>query len=439
MALDIFDIKLGSERKPYLTGDNTGLVAVQMLDMVQTIVDVLTDAEGGGWTVSFDPGMTAFTERTNGKRRICISVKPLLDAPTGTPLADIAAVMTAFAVHEIGHTKMDFFGATVKRWPGKQLPITLANIIEDVVLELRTVDRYNGFADHGRGTIFDPGLKWVARKTCPTYPLEWKGSSGHKVNVVGQMLRYRDFVTFSEDKATQDALAFVDSWAQHIHKDLTPSGCVALIEKLLAYMKASIEDEQTEEPTPPEPEGQPGEGNDEGLPNEEDDDTEGDDGDGDSDGEGDSDGGDTEGDSDDGEGDDGEGQGTEGEGEDTGNGGMDSDTEGDDEGDGEGTEGEGTGDTPTDGQTADHGNRVDADKGTNDGKGGGGSGQAVAEAGEDVDDGFDPTEVDPTFDEVSKADSTDPGQHNIDRAEREERTTIRMDAGVYGKMRVTFQ
>jgi hypothetical protein len=443
MTLDIFDIKLGTEKKPYLTSENTGLVAVQMLDAVQTIVDVLTDAEGGGWKVSFDPGMSAYTERVGGKRNICISVKPLLDAPSGTPLSDIAAVMTGFAVHEIGHTKLDYFTAVRARWPGKQLPITLANIIEDVVLELRTVDRYNGFADHGRGTIFDPALNWVAKRTCPTYPLKWEGTSGHKVNVVGQMLRYKGFVSYSPDAKTQAALAWIDLWSVGIHKDLTPKGCVALIEDVLAYMKATHEDEP-EPVTEPEPEPtEGGEDSGQSLPNEDPDDTEGDDGDGDgSDGDdGDTEGDDGDSDSDgDGDGEDGDGNGTEGDGEDTGSGGMDSDTEGGDSDDGDPDgDGEGEGDKSGDGNDADHGSRVNAGKGTNDGDGAGGSGQAVAEAGDDVDEGFDPDDLNPTFDEVSKADKHDAGQARINHAEREERTTVRVDAGAHGKMRVIFQ
>ena len=81
--------------------------------------------------------------------------------------------MTGFAVHEVGHTKLDFYAAIVKRWPGKKLPITLGNIIEDVVLEMRTVERFPGFADHGEGNVFRPTLEWVAKEPAP--PLRWSG------------------------------------------------------------------------------------------------------------------------------------------------------------------------------------------------------------------------------------------------------------------------
>ena len=47
MVLDVFARKLGDDLTPRLDADNTGLVAVQMLDAIQTVVDVLTDNDGG--------------------------------------------------------------------------------------------------------------------------------------------------------------------------------------------------------------------------------------------------------------------------------------------------------------------------------------------------------------------------------------------------------
>jgi hypothetical protein len=426
MSLDIFDIKLGKDAvMPRLDADNTGIVAVQVLDAIQTVVNVLTDNDGqGGWTVGFDPTMNAYTERTGGKRNIVVSVKPLLDAKPGTPLVNITKVMTGFAVHEVGHTKLNFFEAIVKRWPGKQLPIVLGNIIEDVVLEQRTVLRYDGFADHGEGNIFRPTLEWVAEQTCPKTPLKWSGSTGHKVNVTGQMVRYRDFVTFAGDEATQNALDFVETWMVGITPDLTPSGCVALIEALLDYIHAEPETPETPEPEPPIdfPKG-PTTGP--TIPNEDDDETEPEPPtEGGDDGEGNPEGGDGDGDDDDTE------PGTEGDG----------DAEPDDDGQpGGDDDGEGKGDGPGrsgDGNDADHEARTESDKGTNDGPGKGGSGQSVSES--DPDNGFDPADLDPSFDEVAKPEHTYE-QTNVARAESDERVTTRLDAGIHGKMRVIFR
>ena len=444
MTLDVFTQKLGEETMPRLDADNTGIVAVQMLDAIQTVVNVLTDNDGGkGWTVSYDPTLNAYTDRS-AARRIVVSVKPLLDAKPGDRLDKVAAIMTGFAVHEVGHTKLDFYTAISKRWPGKDLPKVVGNIIEDVVLELRTVERFPGFADQGQGNVFRPTLEWVADISCPKYPLKWAGSSGHKVNVVGQIVRYRDFVTFSEDKATQDALAWVDQWAERITPAIGPSDCVALIEDLLAYMKATLADETPDEtPKPKGPEGENPDGG-QSIPDEDDDDTEGGDGDGDSD-EGDDDA-DTEGgsegdglddpDTDDG---DGKGDGEAESGEDER--GSDSDTE-DEDSDGT-TEGGGeeTGPGRGDGNDADTLNRVDLDGATNDGEGAGGSGQGVGEASteEDPDAGFDKSEVADSFDELASPDSNKFQQQRIATAEADERVTTRVDAGAFGKMRVIFK
>jgi hypothetical protein len=432
MVLDVFAQKLGDEVMPRLDDDHLGLVAVQMLDAVQTVVDVLTDNDGGkGWTVGFDPTVNAYTDRS-ARRHIVVSVKPLLDAKPGDSLAKVAAIMTGFAVHEVGHTKLDFYSEVEKRWPGKTLPKTLANIIEDVVLEKRTVERFPGFADHGDGNVFRPTLEWVAELTSPKTPLQWGGSTGHRVNIAGQIVRYREFVRFTPDQRTQDALVWVEQWAEGITPQLTPKGCVELIEAMLAYLKA------TDEPELPvdEPEGElpdfPSGNTAQTIPDE-DDDTEGD-----GEGEGNGGGGD-----DDTEGDDGESQsGTEGEGDDTGSGGMDSDDEGDAEGDAENAdEGDGTGGRSGDGNDADTMNRTEAPKGANDGTGKGGSGQAVAEASDegDVDEGFDEADMSESFDKVSDPEANPYKQHVVANAEAEERVTTRMDAGAHGKMRVIFR
>jgi len=446
MALDVFTQKLGEEKMPRLDADNTGLVAVQMLDAVQTVVDVLTDNDGGsGWKVGFDPTVNAYTDRS-ARRQIVVSVKPLLDAKPGDSLADVAAIMTGFAVHEVGHTKLDFFTAVNKRWPGKSLPKVITNIIEDVVLELRTVERFPGFADHGEGNVFRPTLEWVAKLTCPTYPLKWEGTTGHKVNVVGQILRYKEFVTFSDDARTAEAVEWVERWAQGITPALGPSGAVQLVSDLLDYMKASMADEAVPEPTPDLPDLPSGNDNiSQTIPDEDDDDTEGDDGDGDSDDEGDE--GDDGGSATDApniDGDDGEGDGEAESGEDEG--GSESDAEGDDDedGDGEGTDEGGEADGPGkgDGNDADTMNREALEKGAQDGSGKGGSGQGVAEASDDEgdpDEGFDEADLDDTFDEVSNPDGNGYQQRQIASAEADERVTTRMDAGAHGKMRVIFR
>jgi hypothetical protein len=446
VTLDIFTQKLGDTKMPRLDGDNTGLVAVQMLDAIQTVVDVLTDNDGGkGWTVGFDPTVNAYTDRS-AKRNIVVSVKPLLDAKPGDRLDRVAAIMTGFAVHEVGHTKLNFATAISARWPGKRLPQTLGNIIEDVVLEMRTVERFPGFADHGEGNVFRPTLEWVADQTCPKTPLKWSGSTGHKVNVTGQIIRYRDFVTFSPDAVTQSHLRWIEQWATNITPALGPSGCVTLIEQWLDHVKATLTDDipEPEVPLPPGTgKGEPGEGKGEAK-----DDTEGENPDGDGDGQGvpdeDDDDDDTEGDDGggDSDGDDGQGEGNgEAEDGDGGDSGSDDSDDSDTEGDGDEGQGKGNGEGRRgDGNDADHGNRTEAPKGTNDGPGKGGSGQSISEAGdEDPDDGFDEADLDESFDKVSSPEGKTYEQNTIARAEADERVTTRLDAGAHGKMRVIFR
>jgi hypothetical protein len=433
MTLDVYDIVLGPDAKmPTLDADNLGIVAVQMLDAVQTIVDVLTDNDGGnGWKVTFDPGMNAYTDRSEA-RHIVVSGKPLLDAVPGSPMTKVAAIMTGFAVHEVGHTKLNFYDAVRDRWPGKQLPLTLTNIIEDVVLEARTVERYDGFADHGNGNIFAPTLEYVADLTCPKYPLKWDGSSGHKVNVTGQIVRYRDYVSFDSDPNTQRALDFVETWAKGMTADLTPKGAVALVEQWLDFVQTTLP-ETPEEPPVDLPKGEFPTTDGPTIPNEDDDESEGPKGKGKS-----------EPKDDDGEAEDGDDEGgTEGEGDseddESEDGGTEGGEDGDDEdggtdgpgGDGEGRDG--------DGNDADTMNRGEATKGTNDSLGAGGSGQSVAEAGdEDPDADFDPADLDKSFDDIAKPDNSFQQTH-LDKVEKEERVTTRVDAGQFGKMRVIFR
>ena len=430
MVLDVFTQKLGDGVMPRLDADNTGLIAVQMLDAIQTVVNVLTDNDGGkGWSVSYDPTLNAYTDRS-AARRIVVSVKPLLDASPGDSLVKVASIMTGFAVHEIGHTKLNFYDAISKRWPGKDLPKVLGNIIEDVVLEMRTVERFPGFADNGEGNVFRPTLEWVADLTSPKTPLKWGGSTGHKVNVVGQIVRYREFTTYADDAATQAALTWVEAWAQGITPALGPSGCVELISDLLDYMKASLRDEETQpEPpveTPDFPSGNEGpsipdedeppttDGGDDGQPGDGNGEAEDDDEDGETEGPGGSDG------------EDGEDEGP------TTDGGEDG---GDDTGEGKGEGRSG------DGNDADTMDRTTADAGANDGPGSGGTGQAVADTeGEDLDAAdldFDKSEVADSFDDMSKPEGYE--QHRISDAEQEERVTTRVDAGAFGTMRVIFR
>ena len=443
MTLDIFSQKLGDMTKPVMSvnvnDEALGATASKMLEAVQMVVDVMSDPKTGRpYRVGFAPGASAFTSR--GERIIVISGDPLLKATVGTPLADIAAVLTGFAVHEVGHANRDgaLFKAVAERWPGKDVPRRLANILEDVTLEAATIKRYAGF-----GRVFDPTLQWVAERTCPTFPIPWGTTTGSRVNCAGQVVRYRDFVTFATDPQTAKAVRFFDDWRDAITGDITVPASMRLIESALAFIHDHSDDPEPEPEDGEGPEGEDedgegpkgeGKGKGKGKPKDdddtddviEDDEPEGDDGDGDGDGDGDDGEGGTEGgDSEsDGEGDDGEGNGTEG-------------NDGDGEGEGSGPEGESAPDGR--GESIDTSDRTTLDKGANDGDGAGGSGQGVAEAG-DPDDGYDPATKDTSFDEaVGHEDLSSYAGQTLDKAVETERSTTRLDAREHGTMRVIFR
>jgi hypothetical protein len=458
MALDIFEHRFGDAVMPVMDDESRPQIGMAMLNCVQTVVDVIADKDNNGYTVGFAPTVTAFTEHK--KRQIVISGTPLFTAPVGTPLRDIAAILTGFAVHEVGHTrKIGIIDAARAEWPGKVIPKTLANMIEDVVLEERTIRRYAGFRE-----VFRPTLEYVARVASPAYDLAWEGSTGHKVNLVGQIVRYREFVRFANDPVTQQELLWWEEWTAKITYDLTPKGGVALIHEALDRLHSQRETNETDEeppvqpPLPPKGEGEPLGPPKDGLPDEEDDDepkpkpgegkgepTEGGDDDGDDeptegedgdDGDGDGEDGDTEGGSE-GDGDSEPDDDTEG-GDGEGGSDDDGDTEGETDGDpdNDGQPGEGDGENATDGGEIDLDDRPDLPKGGNDSDGGGGSGEGVSEA--DPDDGLDETELDSSFDDVSQSDNSYRDQR-LEGEIAEERVTTRMNAGAHGKMKVVWR
>lgn len=449
MTLDIFTHRFGDEPVPALDNENRGLVARQMLDCIQTVVDVIGE-DGPGFAVRFSETMSAYTDQQ--KRQIVISGMPLVLAKPGTKLTEVAAVLTGLAVHEVGHTRqVGIIDAVRDAYPGKLIPKTLGNIIEDVVLEARTIEHYAGFRD-----IFVPTLGWVAEQTCPKDTLVWGGSTGHKVNLVGQIVRYRPFVTFGDDAVTVAELRWWDEWSARITASLTPKGGLAMVREALAHLAAQRE-ETPEPPVPPvieppeppvieeppeggckfpipggdEPKGKgKGEGEGQSLPDEEDDDddTEGDEPGGDGDGDDSDEEGGSEGSGDSDEDGDGEG-GTEGEdGEDDGDGEGNPDPDGDER---TGTEGDKRGDPSAE--------QNELEQGSNDGEGSGGTGQGWAEAGDDDPDaGLEPGEIDKSFDDVAHTENRYQDSVLQNAADEEARTT-RVNAGKYGEMRVVWE
>jgi len=428
--LDIFAHRFGDETHPgalRADGDNSlGDAGVRMLDAVQTVVDVLVDENGNGYRVGFADFDSAMTDHK--QKRIIISGKPLTGAKRGTSYRDIAAILTGFAVHEVGHTKkVGILDAVKVEWPGKKLPFTIGNIIEDIVLEARTIEQYAGFAD-----IFDDAFDWVADKTCPKYPISWGGSSHDKVNFAGQVARYRRYTSFAGDARSQEELLWWEDWTRAITSKMTPKQGVEHVKAALLRIAAPVEqgEEEGENPMPPEGpvcDGPTGPANDDDEEPTDEKPPKGKGGESEP----------TDEDGEDGEPGDGEAEDEDEDGEDEGGteGGDDESEDGEGGDETEPGEGKGDGGDKSGDNVADTTDRRDGGKGSTDGPGKGGSGQTIAEASDPAD--FDESKVNDSFDDAAGKSVSE--NYVLQKAVNEERTTARLDGGIHGKMRVIFQ
>ena len=460
MALDIFTHKVGEGHLVWPTDpERQAELAVSMLDAVQTIVDVLVD-EGVTYSVGFADLGSAYTDYK--RKRIVISAKPMMEG--GRTFDEVAAILTGFAVHEIGHTKLSAKAELVAEWPTKVTPHRLANILEDVRLEDWTIRRFRGLTD-----VFVPTLDWVAKATCPTHELTYGKTVHDRLNFAGQAIRYEPFVTFGQDAETQSQLRWWREWGA-VTADTTNAQLIELVREGIAHIKAGAEYEPEPPTTDEGGDGTPGqsdESDEDGEPNQgnpdaDDQPTEGGDGDSDDDtegGDGESDETDTEGEDGDSNGDDDESD------EDSDEGGsatdadpLDDDGEADADGEGETTDSDGDstegdsddgepGDTDEDGPEGDqyHDGQMDEgetlDREETDspmGDGAGGSGKAIA-PDSDEDEGLDKDKLDRTLDDLNDNEGDVQQQHEqaqLERNVQEERTTARIDAGAFGKMKV---
>jgi hypothetical protein len=450
MALDIFTNVVGGNTATSWPTDpeEQAMLAVRMLDAVQTIADVLMD-EGMRYRVGFADLDTAYSDHT--LRQIVISAKPMTEG--GRPFDEIAAIMTGFAVHEIGHTKnreLAFSKAVHAEWPGKVTPHRLANILGDVRLEAAIVARFAGLRD-----VFVPTMVWVADKVSPKHEIAYGKTLHDRLNFVGQAVRYPDVTKFAADPETQSQLRWWQDWGA-VDDGTDNDAMLQRVRDGLARVRDGAEHEPVAPPPPDNggcqfPSGNPPQGNPDG---DEEPPTEGGDQPGPGGGEPDDDGDDTEGG--DGDGDDSDEEPTEGgksggdeDGDEDGpTEGGDSDGDPDDDDDGEGNPGgEPTDDEPTDGpggQLAE-GKTLDRIEGGDapQGDGEGGSGQAVSNAPDaDPDEGLDTDKLNKTQDDLTEGENDWAETHEkrqLQRAVNEERSSSRLDGGAYGKMRVKVQ
>ena len=421
MNLEVFERKVGEGNLIWPRDQEAqAVLAIDVLDAVQTVVDVLVD-RNVAYKATFAPEMTAHTDFA--KRNIVVSSKPLREG--GRPMGDIIDIITGFVVHEVGHTKLDdeLSGLIAKEWPGKVVPQRLSNILQDVRLERFMVARFPGLEG-----VFDPTFDWVAAQTISqTEPETYGDRITERVNFAGAVIRYRKYVTFATDPATRTEFEWWERWGD-VTAQTTNDELLTLVREGIEHIHDGADRSTPPPPTGPGPEGPVLPPTNPQPPTEDPDD----------DGTEYPGGSDPEGDDEPGE---------------------DDDTEGGDEGEGDSepddTEGEGKGKDKPGGDSKDGGDtdpKGDADDGDTDpvdafdrevddgpmGKGAGGDGGRIATATpDDVDDGLEPERLDKTMDEVAKGDMTDQWQDcRLQEHANHERGSERIRAGIYGSMKV---
>jgi hypothetical protein len=427
VTLSIFERTFGPDVVTWpMDREAQGQLAITALDAVQTIVDVLVDEHE--YRVGFAPENTAYTDFSG--RRIVITAKPLTEG--GKPMQDIVDVLTAFAVHEVGHARSDSrVSETVRSlWPGKVVPGTLLNILQDVRLEQAIVDRFPGLVG-----VFEPAFRWLVAQDTARYGqvLAYGQSLNERLDFIGSVARYRRYCTFATDPASQAELAWWADWAD-ITGSTTDDELVQLVRDGLARIHEGATTPQQPPQQPPQGPGPEGPVCGPEGPHQQpdaDDDIE------------DEPKGETKGGDESGEDGEGEGKGT---GSEPGD--DESDEPGDEPGEGKGegksgSDGEGSdpadGDPDADGQgwmrTGETLDRTEAPDVTQDASGKGGSGKAItdAKASDDPDAGLEPDKLAKTMDEVA---GQSPDGWRVQYTAETERNSDRITAGAHGSMKV---
>lgn len=441
--LSVFTNTFGVDTTPAAkrSGDERTLILVGILDAAQTVADVLVDNDGNRAKVIFDDKSVAYTLFTpDGRRTIAINPGPVLD-PNLSP-AQSATVMTAFIVHEIGHTHKS--GESLRlafeaRFGQSPVHKKVNGIFDDRRVDVFMQSRYPGLDG-----VIEPGLEWVASRSPEPRVLVWDECRdiNRRLEFLSAATRYSSpsvmaasSTTFGGDSVTEEKRAAFHAIWLPIHGESTHDEVLDATEATIAILLDGLQSGKDDEveppvmpptPTPPGPEGPEGPDGGCGIGNPGTD-TEGGDESGDEPGEDATEGGEGKG-----------GDGTDG-----------GDTEGGDEpGEGKGdgpSDGPGTG--TTDGGEVERGGKVgdentdvvEDDGGV--GKPGGGVGfgtvddtlpDPLATANEEVTDGDDGLDLPVTDSERFEA-------GRINREVAEERATLRVDAKEFGRMKVRFR
>ena len=218
----------------------------QVVAACQSIVDLLTPADGGRFIVGFGDIATAGTALN--EHRIKVSSRPLFDAS----LTDVekAVVIATFAAHEIGHTYVTApRAALVKEHNDRSGFHAVANLADDIILEPYMVDLFPILAD-----AFEFTGSWVLRTTRPDLPVVESGvweSTTKRFNTLLSATRYGDSapIVWASERAEEERVWGRD-WAERLIalpvRD--HAGFIALCDEAWSRIRTK---EETPEPEPP--------------------------------------------------------------------------------------------------------------------------------------------------------------------------------------------
>lgn len=233
------------------------IIATEALDAVQSIIGALTHPEGGRFVATFNEAIGGGI--TNG-RSVQVTSKPLFDPRLR--LADACTVIAGLAVHEVGHIHLGGQAKRIaeKHWPGSQTMQTVANVLDDVRIDVRTRQRFPGMA---------PTIRPVRRYMAVN--ADWAEDTvrfsedmdlSARLNFAIRSLFYAPYLKWVGNTATRAERTWWQAWGERFGVALTD-------EEVLAGLITALQ-RITPPPPPPEPEPEDSDGDD-GEPSPDDD------------------------------------------------------------------------------------------------------------------------------------------------------------------------
>lgn len=212
MTLSIFrDTFADRKTLSSVRGRRAGEVGLDALTAVQTVVDALTDGNGGRYKVAFSAKVEASTSLQS--RAITISSAPLTDG--SIKLREAVEVMVGLTTHEVGHTILTpALQAALEHKYGTPVPALIhktGNVLDDVRLERWMAARFPGI-----GGSFKVTIKYVGRKTIPAkVVVGWTDglTLAQRFNFFVAATRYRAHVSWLGSAATRRERQYWVDWA----------------------------------------------------------------------------------------------------------------------------------------------------------------------------------------------------------------------------------